>query len=234
MIGRFILKKIGKLMILLVAISILSFVLVSYSPFNPVRSYIGAEISRISPEQQKNIEEYWGLNQSKPQQFLKWAKAVSQGNLGKSLIYRKPVGEIISNRFSASIVLMGLAWVFSGIIGFLLGALAGMNEGSLLDRIIKNYCFLLASTPAFWLGLLLLMFFAVWLGWFPIGLASPAGMLSEEVSLTDKITHLILPVLTLSIVGVASIALHTREKLIQVLNSEFIRFARAKGERGMT
>ena len=229
---KFILKKIGKLAGLLIAISLLSFILISNSPVDPVQSYIGAEIARVSPEQRGNIQEYWGLNESKPKQYLLWAKSVVQGNLGESLIYRKPVSEIIMDRFSASIALMGLAWLFSGIIGFVLGVLAGMNEGSFLDRLIKSYSFILASTPAFWLGLLLLMFFAAHLGWFPVGLASPAGSLVGEVSYADKIKHLVLPVLTLSIVGVASIALHTREKLIDVLNSEYIRFARAKGESG--
>lgn len=231
---KFILKKLGKLGGLLLAISLLSFILISYSPIDPVQSYIGAEVSRITPEQRTNIEEYWGLNKSKPEQFVLWAKSVVQGNLGESLIYRKPVAEIIANRFFASITLMGLAWLFSGLFGFLLGVLAGMNEGSLLDRIIKGYCFILASTPAFWLGLLLLMVFAAWLGWFPVGLASPAGSLAGEVSLFDKISHLFLPVLTLSIVGVANIALHTREKLIEVLNSEYVRFAKAKGEKGVS
>lgn len=229
---KFILKKTGKLAGLLIAISLLSFILISYSPVDPVKSYVGAEIARISPEQRENIESYWGLHESKPTQYLKWAKAVVQGNLGESLIYRKPVADIIMSRFSASIALMGLAWLFSGIIGFLLGVIAGMNQGSFLDRLIKSYCFILASTPAFWLGLLLLMFFAAYLGWFPVGLASPAGSLAGEVSFADKVHHLVLPVLTLSIVGVAGIALHTREKLIEVLNSEFIRFARAKGESG--
>ncbi len=229
---KFILKKTGKLAGLLIAISLLSFILISYSPVDPVKSYVGAEIARISPEQRENIEAYWGLHESKPTQYLRWAKALVQGNLGESLIYRKPVADIIMSRFSASIALMGLAWLFSGIIGFLLGVIAGMNQGSFLDRLIKSYCFILASTPAFWLGLLLLMFFAAYLGWFPVGLASPAGSLAGEVSFADKVHHLVLPVLTLSIVGVAGIALHTREKLIEVLNSEFIRFARAKGEGG--
>lgn len=231
---KFILKKFAKLGALLLAVSLISFMLISYSPIDPVQSYIGAEISRISPEQRVKIEEYWGLNKSKPTQYFLWAKSVVQGNLGESLIYRKPVAEIIRDRFSASIALMGLAWVFSGIIGFLLGVLAGMNEGSFLDRMIKSYSFILASTPAFWLGLLLLMVFAAWLGWFPVGLASPAGSLTGEISLSEKISHLFLPVLTLSIVGVANIALHTREKLIEVLNSEYVRFAKAKGEKGMT
>lgn len=229
---KFILKKIVKLAGLLIAISIVSFTLISYSPVDPVRSYVGAEASKISPEQRKNIEEYWGVNKSKPEQFMLWGKSLLQGNLGNSLIYREPVLDIITNRFSASIALMGIAWVLSGVFGFLLGVFAGMNEDSLLDRFIKSFSFILASTPSFWFGLLLLMVFAAWLGWFPVGLASPAGSIAGEVSFFDKISHLVLPVLTLSIGGVASIALHTRAKLIEVLNSEFIRFARAKGESG--
>src|SRR5699024_218619 len=167
-------------------------------------------------------------------QFMSWAKAVLHGDLGQSLIYRKPVADIIANRFTASLALMGIAWVLSGFFGFLLGIMAGMWEGSVLDRLIKSYCFILASTPAFWLGLLLLMFFSVWLGWFPIGLSSPAGVLSADVSLTERLRHLVLPALTLSILGVANVALHTRQKLVEVLESEYIRFAKAKGERGIT
>src|SRR5699024_2866860 len=165
---------------------------------------------------------------------MSWAKAVLHGDLGQSLIYRKPVADIIANRFTASLALMGIAWVLSGFFGFLLGIMAGMWEGSVLDRLIKSYCFILASTPAFWLGLLLLMFFAVWLGWFPGGLATTAGQLAENVTFGQRLRHLLLPALTLSIVGVANVALHTRTKLIDVLNSEFIRFARARGERGFT
>ena len=229
---KFILKKTGKLAGLLIAVSIVCFTLISYSPIDPVRSYVGAEESRISLEQRKNIEEYWGLNKSKPEQFMLWGKSLLQGNLGKSLIYRESVSDVIVSRFMASIVLMGLAWVFSGILGFVLGILAGMNENSFLDRSIKSFSFILASTPSFWFGLLLLMVFAAWLGWFPVGLASPPGSLAGEVSFLDKTRHLVLPVLTLSISGVTSIALHTRAKLIEVLNSDFIHFARAKGESG--
>lgn len=231
---KFILKKLFKLLTLLVAISIFSFILVSNSPVDPVRAYIGAETTTVGPEQIKAIEEYWGLHQSKTQQFLNWGKSIVKGNLGKSLIFRKPVSEVILERFKASLILMGVAWVFSGILGFIMGILAGMYEGSLLDRMIKGYSFILASTPGFWLGLVVLMVFAVWLGWFPVGLAAPAGSLIEDVTLADRLQHLVLPALTLSIVGVANVALHTREKLVDVYNSEFVRFAKAKGESGWT
>lgn len=230
----FLLGKSIKLGTLLITITIISFVLISHSPIDPVQSYIGADMTRVGPEQRENIEEYWGLNEPLTTQYLNWSKSVLKGDLGTSLLYRSPVIEIIQERFLASIALMGIAWVLSGVFGFLLGMLAGLREGSLLDRLIKGYCFLLSSTPTFWLGLLLLIVFSVWLGWFPIGLGAPAGMLTGEVSLLNRLQHLILPALTLSIVGVANIALHTRQKLIDVYKSEYVRFARAKGEKGVT
>lgn len=226
--------KFAKLVSLLITICILSFLLVSYSPIDPVQTYIGADMTRVSPEQRENIAEYWGLDESRTEQFFSWGKAVLEGNLGTSLIYRDSVSDVIAERFLTSLVLMGIAWLFSGVFGFLLGIIAGMQEGSIIDRIIKGYCFLLASTPAFWLGLLLLILFSVSLGWFPVGLASPAGILAEDVTFLERARHIFLPALTLSIVGVANVALHTRQKLIEVLHSEFARFAKAKGEKGFS
>ncbi|MFC3039348.1 ABC transporter permease [Virgibacillus xinjiangensis] len=233
LILKFFGHKLLKLCLLLVAASILAFVLVSHSPIDPVQSYIGAEMTRVSPEQQEEIEAYWGLEKSPVEQYLQWGKAMLGGDMGMSLIYRSPVIEVIAERFLASFALMGLAWGFSGLFGFLLGIIAGMREGTWVDRLIKWYCFMLASTPAFWLGLVLLMVFAVWLGWFPVGLGTPAGILAEDVTLFERVQHLFLPALTLSVVGVSGIALHTRQKLIEVMHSEYIRFATARGESGL-
>ncbi|MYL57410.1 ABC transporter permease subunit [Virgibacillus halodenitrificans] len=231
-VSLYVIKKTLKLVSLLIAISVLSFLLVSYSPIDPIQSYIGADMVRVSPEQRDNIAAYWGLDDSKTEQFLNWSKAVLQGNLGTSLIYRAPVADVIAERFLASLILMGIAWLMSGFIGFILGIISGIQEGSWVDRIIKGYCFILASTPAFWLALLCLMLFSVSLGWFPVGLASPAGILAEDVTWLERAKHLVLPALTLSIIGVANVALHTRQKLIEVLGSEYARFAKAKGETG--
>ncbi|MGM8365751.1 ABC transporter permease [Virgibacillus sp. W0181] len=233
-ISQFIIRNALKLITLLIAVSILSFTLISFSPVDPIQSYIGAEMNRVSPEQRENIAEYWGLNEPKVQQFLNWGKVVIQGDLGISLLYRSPVINVISERFFASIALMAIAWVFSGVFGFVLGIIAGMKHGTWIDRIIKAYCFTLASTPAFWVGLLLLSVFAVSLGWLPIGLGSPAGVLADQVTLVDRLRHLVLPAVTLSILGVQNVALHTRQKLIDVLKSEYVRFAQAKGESGFT
>lgn len=229
-LSLFLLGKAVRLLLLLVAVSSLSFILVNFSPIDPVQAYVGADMMRVSPEQREKIAEYWGLNDPPQQRFFRWASAVLHGDLGTSMIYRKPVISVIGERFAASLVLMGLAWLISGCLGFALGVLAGSHRGSWVDRGIRGYCLVLASTPVFWLALLLLYIFAVWLKWAPVGMMVPAGVESAQVSWTDRLSHLYLPVLTLSIIGVSNVALHTREKLIDVYNSDYVLFARARGE----
>ena len=117
-----------------------------------------------------------------------------------------------------------------GTIGFVLGVLAAVYRDSWIDRAIKAYCYVLASVPTFWLGLVFLVVFAVELGWFPLGFSVPLGKTAAEVTLLDAARHIALPALTLSVIGVANIALHTREKAIDVLQSDYVRFARTRGE----
>lgn len=228
MIKRFLIYAL-RLLSLLVAVSIISFILVSMSPVDPVQQYIlGA--GSVSPEQRVELEEYWGVHDSPPERFSNWFRSLLEGDFGSSLLYRRPVLDIIKERFVNSLALMALAWTFSGLIGFGLGCLMGMHQGKPVDRILKQICLVLCSVPTFWLGLLILLLFSVYLGLFPIGLSAPIGTLSSEVSLAQKLHHLFLPALTLSLTSFASVALHTRQKLIDVLESDYVLFAVARGE----
>ncbi|MCL6634372.1 MAG: ABC transporter permease [Peptococcaceae bacterium] len=218
---------------LLAALCAMSFLLVSRSPIDPVQAYVGADMLNVSPEQREKIARHWGLDRPPLERFLRWGSAVVRGDLGTSMIFRRPVAEVIRERFFASLALMGAAWVFSGVLGFALGVAAGMKQGTWVDRCVKWYCLTLASTPSFWLGLLLLMVFAVWLGWFPVGLGVPAGVPAGNVTPAERFHHLVLPAVTLSIIGVANIAMHTRQKLVDVLQSDYILYARARGEQGL-
>ena len=224
-----ILKRFLYLLLLLFASSMIAFLLVTYSPLDPIEAYIGSD-KTVSPEQVENIKEYWGLNQPPAERYIKWLRNVLHGDWGNSLIYRKPVIRIIGQRVQASLALMITAWLFSGLLGFALGLIAGKNEGKPADRVIRFFSYVLASMPVFWFGLLMLTVFAIRLKWFPIALAVPIGTLQEEVTLADRIHHLILPALTLSVVGIANITLHTREKLIEVRHSEYHRYAVSRGE----
>ena len=229
-LGRIFLTYGIKIISLLFAVSVISFVLVDASPVDPVQQYILGLGTAVSPEQREELEAYWGVNEPPVERYVNWLSELLQGNLGESLIYRRPVADIISERFANSLVLMICAWLLSGIIGFLLGCVMGMYRDRLPDKILKKICYILSSVPTFWLGLLFLLVFAVWLGWFPIGFSSPIGVLSEDVTIGQKIYHLILPAFTLSLMSFANIALHTRQKLIDVMNSEYVLFARARGE----
>lgn len=224
-----ILLHLVRVVTLMIGLSILTFFLINLSPIDPITAYISGDAS-VSGEQLEQLKAYWGVDKGPVEQYFTWASALLRGDLGISKIYQVPVINIIKSRFVASFALMGVAWVLSGVFGYLLGVTAAMNKGKLADRAIKWYSYTLVSTPTFWLGLILLIIFAVWLKWFPIGLSVPVGVLAADVSFSDSIRHFILPALTLSILGVANVAMHTREKMIDILNTEYITFAKTRGE----
>lgn len=215
----------------MLAVGLVVFALVSMSPIDPVQANVGqAAYVNMSEAKRAQLASYWGGDVPFWERFANWAGALLQGDMGTSLRFNAPVSEVIAHRAANSLALMGIAWLFSGVLGFALGVAAGARRGGALDRAVRSYCFLLASTPTFWLGLLILMVFAVQLGWFPIGFSVPIGVSAADVTLADVVHHLVLPALTLSVTGVANIALHTREKVVDVLESDYVRFARARGE----
>ena len=215
----------------MLAVGLVVFALVSMSPIDPVQANVGqAAYVNMSEAKRAQLASYWGGDVPFWERFANWAGALLQGDMGTSLRFNAPVSEVIAHRAVNSLALMGIAWLLSGVLGFALGVAAGARRGGALDRVVRSYCFLLASTPTFWLGLLILMVFAVQLGWFPIGFSVPIGVSAADVTLADAVHHLVLPALTLSVTGVANIALHTREKVVDVLESDYVRFARARGE----
>ena len=228
---KYLARHIVRFALLMLAVGLVVFALVSMSPIDPVQANVGqAAYVNMSEAKRAQLASYWGGDVPFWERFANWAGALLQGDMGTSLRFNAPVSEVIAHRAVNSLALMGIAWLLSGVLGFALGVAAGARRGGALDRVVRSYCFLLASTPTFWLGLLILMVFAVQLGWFPIGFSVPIGVSAADVTLADAVHHLVLPALTLSVTGVANIALHTREKVVDVLESDYVRFARARGE----
>lgn len=224
-------KKFIRMLLLLVTVSIVTFTLVSMSPIDPLQANVGqAALGAMSQEQKARLEEYWGVNTPPVRRYLNWAKAFLSGDMGTSLLYRQPVSRVIGVKLANSLFLMVIAWLISGILGLFLGMLAGIFRGTWIDRVIRGYFLLISSTPVFWLALLLLLVFAVWLKVLPIGLSVPIGVEASGVTFFDRVRHAVLPAITLSITGVAGITLHTREKMIDVMESDYMLFARARGE----
>lgn len=224
-------KNLIRMVLLLFAVSVVTFALVSASPIDPLQANVGqAALGAMSEEQKEKLRSYWGVDTPPVERYLNWMTDALRGDLGTSLLYRQPVTRVIAVKLSNSLFLMGIAWILSGVLGFLLGIIAGVFKGRLADRAIRGYSLLIASTPAFWLALLLLMVFAVWLKVLPIGLSVPIGVEASGVTFLDRVRHAILPAATLSITGVSNIALHTREKMIDIMASDYVLFARARGE----
>lgn len=229
--AKYLARHIVRFALLMLVVGLVVFALVSMSPIDPVQANVGqAAYVNMSEAKRAQLASYWGGDVPFWERFANWAGALLQGDMGTSLRFNAPVSEVIAHRAANSLALMGIAWLLSGALGFALGVAAGARRGGALDRVVRSYCFLLASTPTFWLGLLILMVFAVQLGWFPIGFSVPIGVSAADVTLADAMHHLVLPALTLSVTGVANIALHTREKVVDVLESDYVRFARARGE----
>lgn len=226
---KFTIKKLFRMALLLLGVSLTAFLLMDASPLDPLQTNVGqAALGSMSPEQIAKLEEYWGVGAPAAERYLNWLGGALRGDFGVSLLYRRPVLEVMGQRLANSLWLLVSAWLLSGALGLALGVAAGANRGRWPDRLVRGYCLIVSSTPAFWLALLLLIIFSVWLKVLPIGLSVPIG--AEAATLAQRLRHALLPALTLSITGAAGIALHTREKVADVLDSDYILFARARGE----
>lgn len=218
-----------RLALVLLCVALVSFGLMMASPVDPIDAYLGPQMAQVSPEQRALIAQRWGFDQPAVVQFGHWLRQLVTGDLGWSHVYNQRVSDVIGQRFQRSIVLLGSAWFLSTLIGFALGVIAGAKEGSALDKVISTYAYTTASTPAFWLAILAVLLFSVTLGWTPTCCAGPTGTLSQDVSLTTRLHHLILPVATLALLGIANITLHTRARMLELMRSEVAIHAFAQG-----
>ena len=214
----------------MVAVAIFSFVLLDLSPIDPVNAYLHG--AAVSEAQRAILEQYFGTNTPMTEKIFHWLMDLIRGDLGTSLIFRRPVIDVIIEKFTVSFVLMAISWIVSGVLGFALGVVAGKNKGTWIDKAVKVYCYAIQSAPSFWVGMLILMVFSVYLGWFPIGFGVPIGVRSTDATFMEWAVRLVLPTLTLSLVGLAPIAMYTRNELTQVLSSDYVLFAKSRGEKG--
>lgn len=221
-----------RLACLLLAVSTVSFFMMAISPVDPLQTNVGqAALGSMSPEQIRQLEAYWGAGVSAGKRFFDWFSGILRGDFGISLLYRRPVLAVIWEKASASLWVMMLAWLFSGVVGAGMGIFAAAKREKLADRLITGYCMVIAGTPAFWLALMLLLLFSVQFPLFPIGFSMPVGVDASQVSLSERLYHAVLPSLALGMTGVSGVAMHTRSKMIEILESDYVLYAMARGER---
>jgi len=218
-----------RLCLQLLLVTFLAFILLAISPIEPLNYYIGGQMMSLSAEQRVLLSQNLGFDQSIATRFLLWTQSLLQGDLGQSIKFQQPVWDIIVERFPASLRLMGASWLLALILGYFLGLIAALKENSFIDRAISRMAWVLASTPSFWLGLILIYVFAVELMVLPVCCSAPLGMNPDNVPFLTQVKHLILPCIALACASLPGIILHTKEKVLDVLASDHVNYARMHG-----
>ncbi|MEK1890939.1 MAG: ABC transporter permease [Phyllobacterium sp.] len=213
---------------MLVALSMLIFLLLRLTPGDPIDAYIDPNIP-MAPGQLAQLRSQLGLNKPLPVQYLAWLKQALTGNLGFSIKRQdQPVLSLVLSRIGPTVVLMGSALIIAIVVGIVTGVVSAVRRNSATDVSCSIFALIGISSPAFLSALIGLYVFAVRLKWAPSG-----GMLTPgaEFSLGDLLQHLVLPAALLSIAQAALIMRYMRSSLLEVLNQDYVRTARAKGVR---
>ena len=149
--AKFVLKQIIRLLLLLFAVSVVAYVLIGISPIDPVQANVGqAAWTSMSEAKRAQLASYWGVDTPLPERYFNWLSGALTGDLGISLRYNAPVASVLAVRAGNTLLLMLVAWVVSGVLGFTMGVVAAIKRGTWVDKLVKGYCFVLASTPTFW------------------------------------------------------------------------------------
>ncbi len=239
--SRYIGRRLLEIVPVIFGVLIVVFTIAHLTPGDPVLVLLG---ERATPEAIERLRAQLHLNDALPVQFMKYLGQVLQGDLGNSIQNNERVTVELATRFPATIELTGAAMLIASTVGILMGVLAATRQNSFFDGASMFAALFGFSMPIFWLGIMLILLFAAYLGLFPI-----SGRLDYTVEVTrvtnlylvdalltgnwdelgNALRHLVLPALTLSTVPLAIIARMTRSSLLEVLRQDYVRTARAKG-----
>ena len=228
--GRYIIRRLLQSLLLIVLVTAIAFSLMHLAPGGPLAVYTMNPTLRA--EDIARIEKNFGLDRPIYVQYAKWASGMLKGDWGRSFRDSQPVTRIISSRMLATFELAGTALAFAIIVGVVLGTIGAVKQYSIADYLSTIGAMLALSIPTFWFGLMAIYLFSVMLGWLPSGGRQTLG---EDFSLIDRLEHLVLPAAVLGFVLVATWSRYTRASMLEVINQDYIRVARAKGldERGV-
>ena len=211
--AAYLLRRLLQSVLILLGVSFITFVLLYVLPADPVRQIAGRSATAATVE---NIRHELGLDRPFIVQYGRYLAGLVHGDLGRSYLQKSQVAELIASRLPATLLLMLGAIGCELVIGLSMGILAALRRGTMVDQALMMTSFVTVSAPQFVVSLLLLYVFAVKLGWFPIG-----GY--------GTFSHLVLPALTLGILGSGWYSRMMRSSMIEVMRADFIRTARAKG-----
>nr|CAD6602030.1 ABC transporter permease [Rhizobium sp. TCK] len=216
-------KRLLSVFPVLLGLSVIVFLVMSMIPGDPATAILGAY---ATPENVERINRDLGLDKPLVQQYFIWIGNVLQGDFGRSFALNRPVLDEVLERFQATLVLAGVSLILCSIIGLLAGVVSAVRQFGWADRVITFLVLAGISMPSFWLGLILILLFAVKWRLLP---ASGMYAIYGGGDLKDLLLHLILPAATLAVVAAGVIARLTRAAMLEVLRQDFVRTARAKG-----
>ena len=219
----YILKRLISAIPVIIGLSVIVFGIMALIPGDPALAILG---SYATPENVARINRELGLDRPVWEQYFVWVDNMVQGDFGRSFILNRPVIDEVLERFGATLILAGASLVMCSILGILAGVVSAVRQFGWTDRIVTFFVLIGISTPAFWLGLLFILLFAVQWRILP---ASGMYAVYGGGDLPDLLIHLILPATTLAIVATGVIARLTRAAMLEVLRQDFVRTARAKG-----
>ncbi len=207
--------------VVLALVAVLVFILTRAAPGDPVAVLLG---DQATAEDIARVQKVYGLDRSLPEQFVLWLRELARGNLGDSIFLQRPVTQALWERAEPTTLLALLAVAIATLIGVPCGVVSAVFRGRLVDQVFTGFAMLGASVPSFWFGLVLMQIFAVGLGWFPV-----SGYGEPGASLAARLHCLVLPATVLGVLNSALILRFTRASMLDVLDEDYVRTARAKG-----
>jgi peptide/nickel transport system permease protein len=217
----YVVRRLIGLVISLFLVSVLVFLAMRVLPGDPAQVMLGME---AEPETLARLRQDLGLDRPLPVQYAAWVRGLLAGDLGESLQYGVPIGELVASRLAVTVPLAGLAVAIAVLIGIPLGLFAATHRGRLGDYGVMLLSQVGLAVPAFWLGILLILVFAVRLGWLSSG-----GFVPWSESALGALRSLLLPALALGAIRAAVVARLSRAAMLDVLHQDYLRTARGKG-----
>jgi len=219
--GRFLIRRFAGAAVVLLLVSLMTFAMIWLVPGDPASAFLDAS---ATPEQVARLRVALGLDKPLPLQMADWYGRVLRGDLGQSILLNRSVAAALVERLPVTLSLAGFALAFAVIFGVAAGTVAAVNHDRWPDQAVMTVALFGLSTPEFWLGLVLILVFAVQLGWLPTG-----GFVPIVESPTGWLRTILLPALTIGLVQVGFIARMTRASMLEALGQDFVRTADAKG-----
>ena len=226
----FLVRRLVQALLVVFAVASLTFFLVRLAPGEPIAASL--DHPSVTPEIRARWRAAYGLDRPLPEQYVRWLAGAARGDLGFSVSRFEPVRTVIGRALPHTLLLMGVALFASFAVGIAIGVLQAMRRGSLVDRALGAGSLFFYSMPDFWLATIALITFGFWVPIFPAGGVTTAVVydyMTPAEKLVDRVRHLVLPALTLTLLTAAAIARYQRAAMLDVAHEDWLRTARAKG-----